>query len=71
MGAQHMTPERMNAYSAPDGAGGVIVDILALAEDLVMFTKVNGFSLTEVTAKIAEIWAEMEVNVSIPDNQKQ
>jgi hypothetical protein len=66
-----MTPERMNAYSAPDGTGGVIVDVLALAEDLVMFTKVNGLSLTEVTAKIAEIWAEMEVNVSIPDNQKQ
>lgn len=60
--------ERLNAYSTPDGQGGVRVDLEGLAVDLVTVAKAAGYDRVSFLACVAQTYDDVHVEVTRPPN---
>lgn len=56
--------ERINAYSRPDGKGGIIVDLEGMAVDVVTVAKGAGYDREQFLANMAQTFDEVQVEVT-------
>lgn len=61
----------INAYSRPNGQGGVTVDIEMMLVDLITVVKAGGYQKREFDQFVKETWNAVQIEVTIPDRAKQ
>lgn len=61
---------RVNAYATKLANGDVSFDVEGMILDWLVVVKATGHSLEEAQSLLAQMWAEVEVTVSIPKRMK-
>jgi hypothetical protein len=61
---------RANAYATPAADGGVNIDVEGMMVDLIAIVKTGGITRDMLLDKIREMWNEVQVEVTIPNEAK-